>query len=389
MIKLKAFVATLLIPALLVACNDGTFSGNSQPKTASDLPTPTYSLPTRNLPSQFTTGTVKAVAYSAYRGTGPGTSDSPTDAHISQDLGLLSTTGFTLLRMFGSDDLTQRVLRIAQQSYPNLKFQLGIYLQVPAVSCNSDAVNQAQIKKGIELARSFDNIIAVSVGNEVSLTGSHLLMSCMVDYIKTVKTRVPQPVTADDDVALYTNQRSFTHAGKTYSGADLLPWLDFLSVHTYPMSNANYWDWQSQRVDAQTLMTAAIDNAKSHITSLRNYAYSNQAGLATTVGSSMPIIIGETGWKARITNSANPLESATAGPVNAKMYYDMLVAWQNSGGTSPKTIVYFEAFDETWKGSDDGWGLWDENRVPRYALCGTLAPSAPDCSANIYQGAKF
>jgi len=42
-------------------------------------------------------------------------------------------------------------------------------------------------------------------------------------------------------------------------------------------------------------------------------------------------------------------------------------------------IFYFEAFDEQWKGIDDGWGLWDIDRDARYVLCGTPVgrPASP------------
>ena len=36
--------------------------------------------------------------------------------------------------------------------------------------------------------------------------------------------------------------------------------------------------------------------------------------------------------------------------------------------SSPPFIVYFEAFDEPWKGGDDGWGLFDVNRKARFVI---------------------
>ena len=52
------------------------------------------------------------------------------------------------------------------------------------------------------------------------------------------------------------------------------------------------------------------------------------------------------------------------------MYYDRLMAWANEGraGAGPKNVFYFEAFDEPWKGDDDGWGLFNVAREARYAL---------------------
>ena len=50
-------------------------------------------------------------------------------------------------------------------------------------------------------------------------------------------------------------------------------------------------------------------------------------------------------------------------------------------------IFYFEAYDEQWKGIDDGWGLWNIDRQARYALCGT--PAGPACNDDLYEGAGF
>jgi hypothetical protein len=51
------------------------------------------------------------------------------------------------------------------------------------------------------------------------------------------------------------------------------------------------------------------------------------------------------------------------------MYWDRLKAWKASAD-GPKTIVYFEAFDEPWKGADDKWGLFNVNRQARCAVQG-------------------
>jgi exo-beta-1,3-glucanase (GH17 family) len=360
--------------------------GGDASASSSTTSTP-YTLATRSLPSVYTSGTSKAINYHPYRGAGPGTSDTPTDANILEDLGLMSGYGINLIRLFGSDTVHTRILDLASTNYPALKFQLGIYLRVPA-SCASDAVNDSQISTAITLATTRANVVAVSVGNEPSLTNWAILMSCMEGYVKRVKQYVPQPITADDDFSLYARNRIFNHNGVIYSAANFLPWLDFLSVHTYPQTNYNDWGWTTKRADADTLMTAAVNEAKANFAAVKNYSFKNSSGVTTTVAAAMPIIIGETGWKAKQTNPNNPLETAAAKPQNAKWYFDLMNAWQ-ADGTGPKTIFYFSSFDETWKGSDDGWGLWDKDRAPRYALCGTAATNAPTCTTPVYLGAGF
>lgn len=133
-------------------------------------------------------------------------------------------------------------------------------------------------------------------------------------------------------------------------------------------------------------MNASFDNAVASYDAAAGYLYRDTTGSTVTIGSSRPIVIGETGWKALQSNPASAIETYAAHPVNAKWYYDLMVGWEGTAG-GPLTIFYFEAFDEAWKGIDDRWGLWDRARVARYALCGT--PAGPVCNADLYQGAGY
>jgi exo-beta-1,3-glucanase (GH17 family) len=336
----------------------------------------------RPLPAIYRTG--KAVAYSAYRSGGPGVGEMPTDDAVLQDLSLLHTAGFNLLRLFGSDNVAQKMISLAQANYPEMRFQLGIYLEGAPASC-VDSVNQSQINKAISLANAYSNVVSVSIGNETSFAGN-LPASCLASYVLTVRGQVQQAVTADDDYTFY--------AGLTSSGEKpdlVLPLLDFVSIHTYPLSNAGRWDWQQLSVAtgpgrAVAMMNAALQNAVTSYNSVANYLYRDINGNTVTIGNSLPIVIGETGWKATQTNGNSLIELFTANQINQKWYFDLLNGWQ-AAGTGPVSIFYFEAFDEAWKGTDDGWGLWDASRTPRYALCGT--PAGDVCNNPVYDGAGY
>ena len=197
--------------------------------------------------------------------------------------------------------------------------------------------------------------------------------SQLEDSVTTLEmVAAEQPVTADDDYTFYISSGSKT----------IIPLLDFVSIHTYPMSNYGRWTYTGTG-SATAMMAAALANAQATYTQVKTYITANGAS------ASLPIVIGETGWKHVQTNTANPLETCCANPVNAKMYNDSMSTWQ-TGATGPLSIFYFEAFDEPWKLTDDGWGLWDVNRAPLYALCGiTAVPSAPTCNATVYSGATF
>jgi exo-beta-1,3-glucanase (GH17 family) len=382
--KFWQMTARTLVPvicaALLASCGGGDgHTGQSSQQSNNG----SYSLALRQLPAIYGQNT-KATNYSPYRAGGPGAGEVPTDAQILQDLQLLNSVGFTLLRIFDSDLAHENILRVAASNFPNLKFHLGIYLQGIATNSQStcsNTANDTDIQNGIRLAKTYSNVVTVSVGNETSFFSAYMPINCLRGYITTVKSNIPQPVTADDDYRLY--------AGIAGEAPDsILPLLDFVSMHTYPMSNYGNWNWQQTTVTtgqtrAVAMMNASLANAQSTYTQVANYISAH--GAATN----LPIVIGETGWKHVQTNTGNPLETVAATPINAKWYFDLMNTWQ-SGGTGPKTIFWFEATDEAWKGTDDGWGLWNTNRAPLYALCGTSAAGATACaSPDPYAGAGY
>ena len=60
----------------------------------------------------------------------------------------------------------------------------------------------------------------------------------------------------------------------------------------------------------------------------------------------------------------------------------MATAWPRltRDENSPVAAHWFEAFDEPWKGIDDGWGLFDVDRHPKFAVSCSypeLVPSGP------------
>jgi hypothetical protein len=348
--------------------------GNGSESAPSNAVTPSatlQSLAVRALPGVYAS-TVKAINYSAYRAGGPGLGEIPTDAQINEDLALLNSAGYTLLRLFDTDPSHERILQLAA-THPtyNMKFQLGIYLSgiaAPSVHPNDQAsciqtANDTGVQNGIREANTYANVASISVGNETSFFSTYMPAHCLASYVTTVKQGTSVPVTADYDYTFYIGSGSNS----------IIPLLDFVSIHTYPMSNPTRWTYTGTR-SATAMMTSALVNAQLSYSQVASY-------ISAHGGTGLPIVIGETGWKAAITNAPNPLESCCANPVNAKMYFDSMNTWQAAGGTGPKAIFYFEAFDEAWKGNDDGWGIWDAARTPRFALCGTAVTGAPSCAS--------
>jgi exo-beta-1,3-glucanase (GH17 family) len=337
------WLPALLVASLVAACGGG---GGNLPVTGVER---------RALPAEFLQR--QAINYSPFR-TPNRETESVSKANIEQDLRLVTRAGFGLIRLFASDNMVGRqTLEVIRDQGLDLKVQLGIWIGT------DETANQAEIARGIALAKEFPSVVVtVSVGNEamVSWSGHRITVARMLGYIRQVRGAVPQPVTSDDNWALYAG----------IDGSDprsIVDAIDYVALHTYPIIDTKYdgialWDWRrsdaSPLVRAQAMMDSALAKARKDHDAVR--AYLRKIGHA-----SLPVVIGETGWKAAIANN----EVFRAHPVNQKLYLDRLLAWAAEGAPSaPDKIFWFQAFDEPWKQGDDKWGLFDVNRKARYAL---------------------
>ena len=358
---LLAWVLALLLASVLAACGGG---GTVAP-TGVDI---------RPLSAEFSKR--KAVAYSPFRSTNRDT-EQVTDAMIREDLALLAQGGFTLLRLFDSSDMVSaRLLRIIAADKLDFKVMLGAYIfsevENPRTTAQVEAnqkLNQQETDRAVKLANAYPTIVlAVSVGNETLVVWSGYAIAStpgvVAGYIKSVRDRIAQPLTTDDNWAFYAKNSSERNDPRLVIDA-----VDFVSMHTYPLLDTvppavPNWDWQQQAVPearrAVAMMDAAINSAKGEYAAVRTH-------LDSLGQQRKPIIIGETGWKAvPVGNTAN-----RAHPVNQKMYIERLKAWSDAAkvsGAGPVSIVYFEAFDEPWKGGDDKWGLFTVARKARYVI---------------------
>lgn len=344
----------------------------------------------RALPSNFSS--LRAVAYSPYRtatSVGDRENEVITDAMVKQDLDLLVASGFGLIRMFDSSEkVAVRTLRVIAANNINLKVMLGIYVNSfeydTSLSATAKAAimaaNDEEIARGVALANAYPNtVVAVSVGNETQVDWSFVQISSsqLAKYLKSVRSQIAQPVTTDDNYAVFAGK--LPHHPAANQIGEVLAQIDFASIHSYPIEDVYYsnfsdsdaWpDWDSRQSSAAAMMTAAVGKTQKDYALAR--AYMDSKGK-----SQMPIIIGETGWRAADPSGTNRFKFL-ASPVNQKMYYDRLLAWADASvnAPGPKNIIYFEAFDEPWKGSDDKWGLFNVNREARYAVQAKNAPSA-------------
>ncbi len=350
--------ATTLLAALvagLAAC--GGDSGGYTPSAVSP------SAERRELPQSMITRA--AVNYSPYR-----TSRSPADlagevitpANVLQDLRLIQATGIGTIRLFTSRIFSETVLQVIRDNNLDIKVQLGSF-PVPPRTPAIEASNQADLDAQIRLANAYpDIVVAVSVGNEALVEWSTYRMepAVLVRYLSKVRAAVRQPVTTNDNWLMW--------ASVPREVAEL---IDFAAVHVYPFLDTFYnptkYDWRQKGVPeaqrAKAMIDATIAEAQKQFNDAR--AGLNKLGLTT-----IPMVIGETGWAA-VDTAGGPSLAFRAHPVNQKMYFDALQQWAQQGRRDPqgpKAIFFFQAFDEPWKQGDDGWGLFNAQRQARYTV---------------------
>jgi len=299
---------------------------------------------------QLPTG--NAICYSGYRhGQSPGDRLYPSLDEIREDL-LILLKHWRLLRLYDCSPHAERVLEVIRRDGLPFQVMLGAYLgaEMNNFGCPWGATydedqleasrreNQAEIGRLIALARQYPEIVfSVAVGNEATVdwTDHFVPVPRMIEYVRRVKHAVSQPVTFSEN---YVPWQHKLH--------DLVPELDFISVHTYPV-------WEYKHIHE------AIDYTRDNVDSVARL-YPDK-----------PVVITEAGWAT--SSNGRGMNAEHASQELQDIYYRDLMAWSQRAGIL--TFV-FEAFDEPWKGSPDPlepekhWGLFTVDRRPKRVVQG-------------------
>jgi exo-beta-1,3-glucanase (GH17 family) len=291
-----------------------------------------------------------AICYSGYReGQSPGTQIYPSLAQIREDL-LILRKHWTLLRLYDCSPHAERVLQVIAEDGLPFRVMLGAYLGAEMSNCGcpwgatfteeqleaSLRENQAELQRLITLANQYPEIVfSVAVGNEATVdwTDHFVPVAHMIEYVRRVKAAVRQPVTFCENYVPWHHKLR-----------DLVPELDFISVHTYPV-----WEYK-------------------HIHEALAYTQDNVLSVARLYPDK-PIVITEAGW---CTNSnGRGMHAEHAVQALQAIYYQDLMDWTREA----KLLCFvFEAFDEPWKGSSDPlepekhWGLFTADRRPKVVM---------------------
>lgn len=288
-----------------------------------------------------------AICYSGYReGQSPRTEIYPSYDEIKEDLLILKDT-WSLLRLYDCSQHAKTVLEVIAMEELDFKVMLGTDLAAEVSNPNcpwgadySDEklqenreYNRRNINEMIALANAYPTLVfAVSIGNEASVDWTdHLVpIEHLIGYAKHVQSSVEQPVTFCENYVPWQEKI-----------IPLTKYLDFISVHTYPV-----WEYQG------------IDNAL-------NYTNENLDSVRRA-NPDMPIIITEAGWTTQ--SNGRGMEPQNASEALQAAYVPQLMQWSKEQDI---LCFVFEAFDEPWKGSDDPaepekhWGLYKVDRTPK------------------------
>lgn len=291
-----------------------------------------------------------AICYSGYRdGQQPGMAF-PSYDEVKEDL-LLLEKHWNYLRLFNCDEHTQTVLDVIKNEGFDFKILLGAYIEAEMNNHNcpwdggvysksqlqkNALLNQKKIETLIELAHEYPDIIfCLSVGNEACVEWTDHLVhpDKVIDYVNQVKSNADQPVTFCENYEPWHNKLEA-----------LANEVDFISIHTYPV-----WEYKN--------IYEAIEFTKENYYSVAK-KYPNK-----------PVIITEAGWT---TNSnGNGIDPFNVNEMFQRIYLEKLTEW-----TVQENILtfFFEAFDESWKGSPDPlepekhWGLFKTDRTSKLAV---------------------
>lgn len=288
-----------------------------------------------------------AVSYGFYRkGQAPG-HVGPSEAEILEDLGII-TQYWNLVRVYGADDDSERVLRMIQEHNLPVKVMLGIWLQNEEKNRERMEANIAEVLRSIVLASQYPNIItAINVGNETQVFWSWHRMNpqCLVRYIRFLRNNTAIPITTADDYNFWNRPESRQIADE----------IDFIVLHIHPLWNGKKLETAIEWMDQ---IYHEVQNA--HPEKL--------------------IVVGEVGWATCYNPDKNgPGEQGTLikGEVSVQAQEQFLIQLHEWIHKNKITTFLFEAFDEPWKGGGEisepnevekHWGVFYEDRTPKISF---------------------
>jgi exo-beta-1,3-glucanase (GH17 family) len=286
-----------------------------------------------------------AVSYGCYRKGQAPNRNGPSEAEILEDLNII-TRYWHLIRVYNSDEDTERILTVIQKHNLPIKVMVGVWLENEEKNPELKKFNIANVLRGIELVNKYTNIVsAISVGNESQVFWSWHRMNTenLIRYIRAIRNNTTVPVTTADDYNFWNKPESKQVAAE----------IDFIVTHIYALWNGKTLEDAIEWMDHIYFQ----DVQKAHSDKL--------------------IVIGETGWATTYNpEKVGPGEQGTLikGEVSIQAQEKFLIQLHEWVNEKKITTFLFEAFDEPWKGGGENsgpnevekhWGVFYENRTPK------------------------
>ena len=293
-----------------------------------------------------------AVAYGPHRDGQSPAGAQPSREQLLEDLRLMARH-WHLIRVYGSKGPTIDMLALIHEHRLPLRLMLGVWLEPEERRDSTGALlerfpaarraNREQVESAIRLAREYpDVVVAVSAGNETQVAWSahRFAASQLIRDLRTLRSRVSQPVTTADDFNFWNKPQSRAVAAE----------VDFITLHAHPLWNGKQLD------EAKDWTVATYESIRA-------------------AHPGVPVLYGETGWATTRHDQGEQaqLMRGVADEAAQKVFHEAITAWARETRTP---LFYFEAFDENWKGGshpnevEKHWGLFRADRSPKLAMGG-------------------
>jgi len=293
----------------------------------------------------------KAICYSGFReGQNPRDEIYPTMEQVKEDLTILNKDGYKYIRMYEPNQHAKMTAQAIRELGFDMKMMVGIdpraeynnpgcpwdpQDKTPEQLAENAKINDEQLEELIKFAAEYDEVImAVSIGNENTPGwGSDLVeIDRLVGFAKRLKEGTNKIVTYNEGSLEWDRLSAIAKE------------LDVISIHTYPL-------WFGNAVEE------AIDVMKEHYRNISDLYPDKQ------------VVISECGWATN--GKREDMMPGQACEENQVIYIKELNKWLEE----EQIVAYvFEAFDEPWKGGNDGdepekhWGLYYVDRTPKPAM---------------------
>lgn len=294
----------------------------------------------------------RAISYGPYRHGQAPNAKGPSKKQILEDLNIIKEH-WKLIRVYGSDADSQRILQVIDKHNLPLKVLLGVWLENEIDQPQRKALNQNQVKNAIEMANRYEDLVAaVSVGNETQVFWSYHRMAAenLIKYIRKVRNNTSVPVTTADDYNFWNKAESKSIATE----------IDFIVAHIYPL-------WNGKPLES------AID--------WTDHTFHKSV---EKMHPGKQIVIGEIGWATNYNqDKKGPGQQGSLinAEVSVRAQESFLIKLDQWIEKTNLVTFLFEAFDEPWKGGgkstsskevEKNWGVFYEDRTPKESFLNYL-----------------